>query len=400
MQSTAELERKRPKCKDDAEALECDHPGCAVKFGMRKRRFHCKGCGFAYCKEHLTATMKIPAFGYSTPVPVCQTCLTHGVDDGDDPIKHNAGLPKEKVKKEKKEKKPAKEKAEKPKAKEKAKDKKKPLGKAAKKPADEVAALQEKVQALEARLQSEKTRNDSTANLPPRSEHPPVIFRDEKERNVSIKPHSRGRFVCSVDNQDYPPFSVLCFIPEGPGLELKDIQTTLTLAHDCRSIVERLAVAADAEGVEHNLSTRWFCPSCGQLLALTPFCGYTGTAHVMPPPVGSDLPAVTNLSHSGALVVVPQQDESSDSSSWSSGDGNWGTGAGAAVAQAAPQQYYAAAAVAYQPQYDQAAVQGYQPYANNSGGGYVAYAAAPAAALTQPSRQRSGDDFWSSSSSD
>eukprot|EP00754_Rhynchopus_humris_P005982 Rhum_TRINITY_DN12943_c0_g1::Rhum_TRINITY_DN12943_c0_g1_i1::g.55376::m.55376 len=99
--TTAAQMALRPRMKSDSEAAACEEVGCKTRFGLVKRRHHCRGCGFIYCSEHCERMMVIPSMGYFSPVRVCHTCSVHGVDE---PEKAATEEPRHNQKKEKKEK--------------------------------------------------------------------------------------------------------------------------------------------------------------------------------------------------------------------------------------------------------------------------------------------------------
>ena len=47
---------------------------CNNKFGIFTWRYHCKKCGHSFCNNHVNTYVKLPMYGYTTPVRVCSSC--------------------------------------------------------------------------------------------------------------------------------------------------------------------------------------------------------------------------------------------------------------------------------------------------------------------------------------
>jgi hypothetical protein len=62
----------RPPWQPDEQAGNCT--GCSAKFGLFKRRHHCRHCGRVFCDGCTNHQMKIPALSYDEPVRVCHPC--------------------------------------------------------------------------------------------------------------------------------------------------------------------------------------------------------------------------------------------------------------------------------------------------------------------------------------
>ncbi|KAJ9472539.1 Vacuolar protein sorting-associated protein 27 [Diplonema papillatum] len=374
MQATKAQEQKRPKWKEDADVLVCDEAGCETKFGVVKRRHHCRGCGFVYCSEHCKTAIAIPVYGYHTPVKVCHSCATHGVYDPDEVLEaEKEKKEKKKDKKEKKDKKDKKKRAEQqPPAAAAAPPQPQPTVVPPPAPAApaygypapaapaapvpppvpvtvkapptaggqsqaDLMALQKRIRELEGALESEKQK----ASVP-RCALPPVAFRDKDGDSIVVRPHSRGFLVYSVNDEDRAPFRVARWHPEGPAFEFPDIDSALVLPTDCYTTVDHVAEMAEAEGLDHDVSTDAFCGDCQKLVHAMPFCPITGRRHAAendppepdePPPAGAGpgvepaavhlLPLPTQLVRKGYEVKPPPLHAPvGEDDGWSSGDGS------------------------------------------------------------------------------
>ena len=332
MEPTPKQLRKRPKWKEDVSAPQCDEVGCSVKFGVLKRRHHCRGCGYVYCAEHCKATLAIPFMGYYSEVKVCHSCVTHGVEDPDN-IPPEAPR-KEKKEKKKKDKKSKKEKKEKRKSKKAAAEEVSeeanseatvspsggpppvppppgpgapsggpppvpgygapppipgqgppvvaggpppipppitppPVGSS--NPNPDVFHLQRRIDDLENKLQQQQQQLAGKR----------VRFNDPDGDQIEIfKSPSHGELQYSVNGENRPPFSRMQFHAEGPALELTDIDKVIVLPTDCyKHIRDLIEIAAEVNVDIPMAMMSSFCTSCKGLKCNTPFCCVTGKSH-------------------------------------------------------------------------------------------------------------------------
>jgi hypothetical protein len=56
----------------DADVIVC--PTCGGRFGLTKRRHHCRSCGGIYCDSCSTKRTVVPHFKIEQPVRVCDIC--------------------------------------------------------------------------------------------------------------------------------------------------------------------------------------------------------------------------------------------------------------------------------------------------------------------------------------
>ena len=56
-------------------ALAADCAACHARFGLTKRRHHCRACGGSFCSAHASGKALLPALGFGAkPVRVCDDC--------------------------------------------------------------------------------------------------------------------------------------------------------------------------------------------------------------------------------------------------------------------------------------------------------------------------------------
>lgn len=74
-------EKRRPPWMPDSSANECMK--CKSKFGLFRRRHHCRACGLILCSNCSYRKKVLPAFAYFKPERVCESCfpLNHEPQD-------------------------------------------------------------------------------------------------------------------------------------------------------------------------------------------------------------------------------------------------------------------------------------------------------------------------------